>query len=72
MKKIFWLTNLLLLIFFILVGLFLWFRETDGTASLQTFNSRMLTILVWLGFYLLILLCQYLFILVKKGLKDVR
>ncbi|CAM4190367.1 hypothetical protein AT575_05190 [Streptococcus penaeicida] len=67
MKKFFLLGNLILFCLVVIVALFLWFRNTDGTGAIQTAGAKMVTELVWFIFYFIILALQALFLLIKKA-----
>lgn len=69
MKSKFSLFNLILLIAFIVVALFLFLRPVDSSGHLETHSSRFMALAIWSIFYFFLLACQGLYYLIRKAIK---
>ena len=47
------------LILFLAMSLFLFFRKVDGSGAENTSDVRLISLAVWLGFYLFLLVIEY-------------
>ena len=47
------------LILFFAMSLFLFFRKVDGSGAENTADVRLISLAVWLGFYLFLLVIEY-------------
>lgn len=58
------------LILFLGVSVFLFFRKVDGSGAENTADVKLISIAIWLGFYLFILVIEYgVRLLTRKGKK---
>lgn len=59
-------------IFFLGLSLFLFLRKVDGTGAENTTDIKLISISIWLGFYLFLLIVEYgvrfLMKIIKKNL----
>lgn len=46
-------------ILFLVVSVFLFFRKVDGTGAENTADVKLISLAIWLGFYLFVLALEY-------------
>ena len=56
-------------VIFLLMSVWLWIRNVDGSGAIQTIDAKMISFGVWGAFYLFILLIEWGIYLGKKLLK---
>ena len=54
------------LVIVIIVSLFLLFRSVDGHGAIQTAEAKTISLIVWLGFYLFILVIEIIIYFITK------
>ena len=58
------------LIIFLSISVFLVFRKVDGSGAKNTTDVKLISLAIWLGFYLFVLVVQYgIRFLIKLGKK---
>lgn len=69
MMKIWWTTTIIWLLFFVAVSIGVGTRDIDGAGVVQTPELRMLAFIVLGIFFVIILLCQLIFLYFAKKRK---
>ena len=66
MKNKFYTFNLVQLLVFVAIGLYIIFRPVDYTGAIQTWSLAVFSLLLWVGFYFLMLAAEWsVYILVQ-------
>lgn len=70
MKKVSRLINIILFLVFVAVSIYLFIRPVDGSGAAQSSSLKLVTFIVWLVFYLLILICQGVYYLIERLVRE--